>query len=285
MSVKAEVFKYFNLLEIKKRYGIKNKFMHYIITNRMLDEMPIVVKGNVCTENMLKYLLMRYNYKNKCEAISAVESKLLTNYVDVGGKKFDCIGFKIFCSLIRKIFVHELNLHDCSLDDSTFINIVVVDFCKLSTLNLSGNENITDYSIRTLEECFSMNGLKYLDLNNTGVSSKGIFKITQSPKFAQMVTLSIRIKKIVNEIDPRWFRTMKKILVINVRMSSCKKCNDEDLMEKFNDIDKIYERKRRSSSNEAVRCGKPISDIFCELCKKDDHSEEQCPLRSYFDKK
>jgi hypothetical protein len=254
MSIKEHVFRYFNLLDMKKRFGIKNKYIHFLIMHRLLNEMPIVVKDTVSTERMMKYLCERYGYNKKCEAIKEIEKDLLTNYIDnIKGKKFDEIGFKIFCALIRKNFVIRLGLEKCSLDDYKLLGLLIVDFTKLRDLNLSHNEKISDYSIRILEECPTMINLKDLNISETGISSKGIFKITQSVHFSNLMDLNIRFRKMINEIDPKWFKTMKSAMKIWINVESYKKCDDEKMNEKFNDSASFQIKTRKTSSNKAIK--------------------------------
>lgn len=252
MSIKEHVFRYFNLIDVKKRFGIKNKYIHFLIMHRLLNEMPIVIKETVSTERMMKYLCERYGYNKKCEAIEEIEKGLLTNYVTIKKKKFDEIGFKIFSALIRKIFIINLCLENCSLDDYKLSGLLIVDFTKLLDLNLSQNEKISDYTLRILEECPTMINLKHLNISETGISSKGIFKITQSVHFSGLSTISIRFKKMINEIDPMWFKLMKKMVAIYIFNQSCKKCNNEEMNEKLVDTTPFKKNHRKTSSNKAI---------------------------------
>lgn len=247
MSIKEHVFKYFNLLDVKKRFGIKNKYVHYLIMHRLLNEMPVVINETISSERMMKILYDKYGYVNKCDAIKFIESELLTNYVSLTKKPFDEIGFKIFCALIRKNFMINLVLSDCSLNDYNLSGLLIVDFTKLSELNISHNKKLSDYSIRILEECSSMRDLRHLNISETGISPNGVLKITKSNSFSRLSTLSIKFENFIAEIDPLWFKHMKKLIAVYILTKSYKHCNDEDLMEKFIDTTP-FQRKNKTKS-------------------------------------
>lgn len=251
MSIIANVFKYINLLDVKNRYGIKNKFVHKVITHRMLDEMPIVVKETTSSSKVINYLCEKYNYKNRCDAIVRFEGNKMVNVIELNGIKFDKIGFQIFVAAIRTNFVRILDLRNCGLSDFNLLNLVVVNLKNLTSLLLADNENITNYIVKILEECFTMNNLKSLDLDGTRVTAQGVLKITQSKKFSELSTLSIKLKKLSEKIEIVWFKNMNKLLSVYLLENTFKKCDDENLMEKVicRFKNKIKTHKRNGSMN------------------------------------
>ena len=245
----GKVIKYFNLIEIIKRYPIKNKRIHYYLSHTMCEELPVIVKATISSANLYAFLKKEYIYPNDCPGLEFF-SNLWTNTVSRKDTSFDVTGFKIFTSLIRKLFMDRLTLLRCNLNDYNLTSLVICDFIKLKHLDLSENIGITDYAFEIFDKCHTLVNLKYFYLNYTSISEKGIYIITHTNQFSLIVELGVRSKLIKKKIDPKWFKNMKKLMSIYISVESYIDFDDDKINEKL--VLDNYEYKKKNFTESII---------------------------------
>ena len=244
----GKVVKYFNLLEIIKRFPIKNKRIHYYLSHAMCEELPVIVKATISSANLYAFLKKEYIYPIDCHGLDF--SSLWTNMVYRKDTSFDATGFKIFASLIRKLFMDRLTLLRCNLTDYNLTSLVICDFIKLKHLDLSENIGITDYVFEIFDKCYTLVNLKYFYLNYTSISEKGIYIITHKNQFSLIAELGVRSKLIKKKIDPKWFKNMTKLISIYISVESYIDFNDDKINEKL--VLDNYEYKKKNFTESII---------------------------------
>ena len=221
MSIHLKILKYMNMVDLKKRIAIKNKLVYYHIAREMFFNLPACTRKKGNFEALKEVLLEHYLYDDKLGIVKNFNETDFLMKDSLKDIKFDDTSFKIIIALIRSRLNRKIDFSGCDIKYFQLSYFLMLDFSKVNMIILSDNLNVNDYLIKVLESCDSLVGLKYFYINNTGLTAKGILKLSKSPKFINLVELNIRIPSIKNQINLSWFSKHKSLLSIYVYNFSC----------------------------------------------------------------